>query len=220
MRKVSIDNLPTIDKIIEVLPSSIEDQDKQSLKSYLNNLDEKYQEKIASELYDIDIENLNRPTFFDNDKAEYLYNNYIRKEEKKVFTSFPTVKNVHNIDICPICEGVLSTKVTLEHIIPKGSKGDFRFAILPINLIKCCVECNTSKHQVKSDNKNNSEINPYAVDFRIEEYFKVDLVEKRGGISPRINFSFHQNCFDKRIENFIDIYNLEKTYNHRLNLEY
>lgn len=88
MRKVSIDNLPTIDKIIEVLPSSIEDQDKQSLKSYLNNLDEKYQEKIASELYDIDIENLNRPTFFDNDKAEYLYNNYIRKEEKKYLLHF------------------------------------------------------------------------------------------------------------------------------------
>lgn len=78
----------------------------------------------------------------------------------------------------------------MEHIIPKGSKGDFRFAILPINLIKCCVECNTSKHQVKSDNKNNSEINPYAVDFRIEEYFKVDLVEKEEGFLQELIFLF------------------------------
>lgn len=220
MRKVSIDNLPTIDKIIEVLPSSIEEPDKQILELYLNDLDKEYQEKINSRLYVIDIENLNQPAFFDYDKAKDLYTNYIRKEEKEVFISFPTVKNVNNTEICPICEGVLSTKVTLEHIIPKGSKGDFRFAILPINLIKCCVECNTPKHQVKSDNANNSEINPYAEDFRIEEYFEVVLVKERGGISPRINFSFSQSCFDKRIENFIDIYNLEKTYNHRLKLEY
>lgn len=217
MRKVSIDNLPTIDKIIEVLPSSIEEPDKQMLELYLNDLDEEYQEKIDSRLYDIDIEDLNRPAFFDYEKAKDLYTDYIRK---KVFISFPTVKNVNNTEICQICESVLSTKVTLEHIIPKGRKGDFRFAILPINLIKCCVECNTPKHQVKSDSENNSEINPYAEDFRIEEYFEVDLVEERGGISPRINFSFSQSCFDKRIENFIDVYNLEKTYNHRLKLEY
>ena len=220
MRKVSIDNLPTIDKIIEVLPSSIEEPDKQILELYLNDLNQEYQEKIDSRLYDINIENLNRPAFFDYDKAKYLYTNYIRKEEKEVFISFPTVKNVNNAEICPICEGVLSTKVTLEHIIPKGRKGDFRFAILPINLIKCCVECNTPKHQEKSSSPNNSEINPYAEDFRIEEYFEVDLVEECGGISPRINFSFSQSCFDERIKNFIDIYNLKNTYKHRLKLEY
>lgn len=84
MRKVSIDNLPTIDKIIEVLPSSIEDQDKQSLKSYLNNLDEKYQEKIASELYDIDIENLNRPTFLIMIKQN-IYTIIIFERKKKKY---------------------------------------------------------------------------------------------------------------------------------------
>ena len=211
MRKVSIDNLPTIDKIIEVLPSSIEDQDKQSLKSYLNNLDEKYQEKIVSELYDIDIENLNRPTFFDYDKAEYLYNNYIRKEEKKVFTSFPTVKNVHNIDICPICEGVLSTKVTLEHIIPKGSKGDFRFAILPINLIKCCSECNTNSHSKKSTCLENSEIHPYEESFNIDEYLKIEFIEENMNFIPKVKFEFKDNDFDKRVKTFVKNYNLEKT---------
>lgn len=220
MRKVSIDNLPTIEKIIGALPNTIEEQDKQSLESYLHDLNGIYREKINSRLYDIDIENLNRPDFFDSDKAIYLYKIYIRNEEKEIFNSFPTVKNINNINICPICEGVLSTKVTLEHIIPKGSNGDFRFAILPINLIKCCVECNTPKHQVKSNSENNSEINPYAEDFRVEEYFEVDLVEESGGISPRINFSFSQSCFDKRIKNFINIYNLKKTYNHRLKLEY
>lgn len=202
------------------MPNTIEEQDKQSLESYLHDLNGIYREKIDSRLYDIDIENLNRPDFFDSDKAIYLYNNYIRDEKKEIFYSFPTVKNINSTEICPICEGVLSTKVTLEHIIPKGIRGDFRFAILPINLIKCCVECNTSKHQKKSDSRNNSEINPYAEDFRVEQYFDVDLVEVSDGISPRINFSFSQSCLNKRIENFIKIYNLKKTYNHRLKLEY
>ena len=85
MRKVSIDNLPTIDKIIEVLPSTIEEPDKQILELYLNDLDKEYHEKINSRLYVIDIENLNQPAFFDYDKAKDLYTNYIRKEEKEVF---------------------------------------------------------------------------------------------------------------------------------------
>ena len=64
MRKVSIDNLPTIEKIIGALPNTIEEQDKQSLESYLHDLNGIYREKINSRLYDIDIENLNRPDFF------------------------------------------------------------------------------------------------------------------------------------------------------------
>lgn len=220
MRKVSIDNLPTIEKIIEILPKSITEDQKTSLRLYLNELNEKYREKIHSKLYEIKIDNLKRPDFFNRDKAKYLYKKYLRKEEKGVFSTFPTVKNINNADICPICEGVLSTRVTLEHIIPKGEKGDFRFAILPINLIKCCEECNTEKHKIKSNKEDESEINPYAEDFRIEEYFEVDLVEENSVISPRINFSFSQSCLDKRINNFIKIYNIKNIYNHRLKLEY
>lgn len=220
MRKVNIDNLPTVDKIIGSLPKGITENDKGRLRLYLNALNEKYQEKIHSKLHEINIDNLERPDFFDSKKAIYLYKRYIRNEEKEIFNSFPTIKNINNINICPICEGVLSTKVTLEHIIPKGDKGDFRFAILPINLIKCCAECNTSKHNKKSNNKNNSEINPYAEDFRIEKYFEVELKKESDVISPRINFSFSQSCLDKRIKNFINIYNIERTYNHRLKLEY
>ena len=219
MRKVSTVGLPSVERIVDSLPRTIKN-DKPKLKLYLEELDKKYKEKICEKLYEIDIKDLDKPIIFNPDNVTNWYNNYIRKEDNEVFVDFPTIKNVNSAGICPICEGVFSTKVTLEHIIPKGKHGDYRFAILPINLIKCCEECNTSKHQKKSDNKDNSEINPYEEDFRIEDYLEVYLEEKNGVIIPSVKFSFSQTCFDKRIKNFIDIYNIEKTYNHRVKLEY
>lgn len=142
---------------------------------------------------------------------------------KKCFTSFSTITNCYGNDICPMCEGVFSTKVTLEHIIPKGTDGRYHFAILPLNLVKCCGECNTSKHQKHSTSLENSEINPYFEEFNVTQYIQFEFDE-----NPAINawgpivklVEGKDEVIDKRRKNFIDIYNLVPTYQHRINIEY
>ena len=155
------------------------------------------------------------------------YDSHIRKESKGLFQKFPVVKNSNNQAICPICEGVFSTKVTLEHIIPKNEEetdgekcGEPRLAILPINLVKCCGECNTSKHSKRFRIKEKSEIHPYFEEFDIEDYFEVNFNDTDEIFQPNIKFYYQDNSMDKRIQNFINNYNIEKTYNHRIKLEF
>ena len=155
------------------------------------------------------------------------YGTYVRPSSKGLFQKFAVVKNTYNQAICPICEGVFSTKVTLEHIMPKSEKeendqklGEPRLAILPINLVKCCGECNTSKHSKRSVTKEESEINPYFEEFDIEDYIEVNFNDTDEIFQPNIKFYYQDNPMDKRIQNFITNYNIEKTYNHRIKLEF
>ena len=155
------------------------------------------------------------------------YGTYVRPSSKGLFQKFAVVKNTYNQAICPICEGVFSTKVTLEHIMPKSEKeendqklGEPRLAILPINLVKCCGECNTSKHSERSRIEEKSEINPYFEDFDIEDYFDIKFVDTNEGFWPEVEFIYKDNSDDKRIHNFVDNYNIKKTYNHRVKLEF
>ena len=222
MKRVSREGIPEIEEIIDGISNiseyDIEDVDK--FKDYLKSLEKEYLEKIKGKLHTLKPE-IETPKFFTVEVAGKLYKNYISKKEKKIFWMFPTIKNHNNHEICPFCEGVFPSNITLEHIIPKNeSKGDFRFAILPINLIKCCNECNTSSHSKKSTCSENSEIHPYAESFNIDEYLKIEFIEENMNFIPKVKFEFKNNVFDKRIETFVKNYNLEKTYNHRIRLEY
>ena len=207
--------------MIIVLPDTV---DRDELRSFLIELDKEYERKAsAHELHELDVDIIQpqceiSPTWYDS---------HIRKESKGLFQKFPVVKNSNNQAICPICEGVFSTKVTLEHIIPKSGKekngqklGEPRLAILPINLVKCCGECNTSKHSKRSVTKEESEINPYFEEFDIENYIEVNFNDTDEIFQPNIKFYYQDNPMDKRIQNFITNYNIEKTYNHRIKLEF
>ena len=207
--------------MIIVLPDTV---DRDELRSFLIELDKEYERKASEhELHELDVDIIQSqceisPTWYDS---------HIRKESKGLFQKFPVVKNSNNQAICPICEGVFSTKVTLEHIIPKSGKekngqklGEPRLAILTINLVKCCGECNTSKHSERSRIKEKSEINPYFEDFDIEDYFDIKFVDTNEGFWPEVEFIYKDNSDDKRIHNFIDNYNIKKTYNHRVRLEF
>ncbi|WP_231082559.1 HNH endonuclease signature motif containing protein [Streptococcus oralis] len=207
--------------MIKVLPKN---SDKEALRSFLTELDREYENKASSgSLYELNV-NLIRSQC---EIQLSWYDSYIRKESKGLFLKFPVVENSNNQAICPICEGVFSTKVTLEHIIPKSGKekngqklGEPRLAILPINLVKCCGECNTSKHSERSRIKEKSEIHPYFEEFDIEDYFEVIFDDSDNRFFPRVNFSYENNLYHKRIKNFIDNYSIEKTYNHRVKLEF
>lgn len=222
MKKVSQKGIPEIEEIIDGISNiseyDIEDVDK--FKDYLKSLEKEYLEKIKENLHTLDPK-IETPEFFTIKVADGWYNDYIRSEKRKFFGMFPTIKNHNSHEICPFCEGVFPSKITLEHIIPKNkTNGDFRFAILPINLIKCCNECNTNSHSKKSTCPENSEIHPYAESFNIDEYLKIEFIEENMNFIPKVKFEFKNNVFDKRVETFVKNYNLEKTYNHRIRLEY
>lgn len=194
------------------------------LRSFLTKLDREYEKKASSRsLHELDVDLIQSQCEIDSK----WYGTYVRPLSKGLFQKFPVVKNTYNQAICPICEGVFSTKVTLEHIIPKSEKeedgkklGEPRLAILPINLVKCCGECNTSKHSKRSFIEEESEINPYFEEFAIEKYFEVNFNDTNEVFQPSIVFHYKDNTMDKRIQNFINNYNIEKTYNHRIKLEF
>ena len=206
--------------MIAVLPNTVDKE----LRNFLIKLDKEYESKAnIHKLHELDVDMI-------QPQCKILpswYSNHIREESKGLFQKFPVVKNSNNQAICPICEGVFSTKVTLEHIIPKSEKekdgkklGEPRLAILPINLVKCCEECNTSKHSEKSLKEEESEIHPYFEEFDIEDYFDIKFVDTNEGFWPEVEFNYKDNSNGKRIHNFIDNYNIEKTYTHRVKLEF
>ena len=206
--------------MIAVLPNTVDKE----LRNFLIELDKEYESKAnIHKLHELDVDMI-------QPQCKILpswYRNHIREESKGLFQKFPVVKNSNNQAICPICEGVFSTKVTLEHIIPKSEKekdgkklGEPRLAILPINLVKCCEECNTSKHSEKSLKEEESEIHPYFEEFDIEDYFDIKFVDTNEGFWPEVEFNYKDNSNGKRIHNFIDNYNIKKTYTHRVKLEF
>lgn len=200
--------------MIAVLPNNV---DRDGLRSFLIELDKEYEIKASiGSLYELDVDLIQSQCEIDSK----WYGTYVRPSSKLLFQKFAVVKNTYNQAICPICECVFSTNVTLEHIMPKGGEGEPRLAILPINLVKCCRECNTSKHSERSRIKEKSEIHPYFEEFDIEDYIEVNFNDTDETFQPNITFHYQDNPMDKRIQNFINNYNIEKTYNHRIKLEF
>lgn len=219
MKKVSMDGLPTTEAVVEEL--NLECDNKKKMKDYLGLLHEEYSSKIGDRLYAISLDNINQPDFFDIKKAHRWYGYYVRNPKKKLFSQFPEVTNLEERPICPFCEGALSTKVTLEHVTPKNEGlGEYRLSILPINLIKCCPECNTNKHCRKSKNKEESEINLYFESYPIEKFIEVNFNNSEYKLVPEIHFNYNESVTDKRVKNFINNYNIQESYNFRLQMEF
>ncbi|MEZ7559236.1 HNH endonuclease [Streptococcus sp. 27098_8_66] len=210
-------------EIVNNLPKTVTEDDKEKLTTYLEKIDQKYKKKARGRLFELDIDSISKPDCLTVENSHYWYSQYVRDGKNGLFSSFPEVKNINDVAICPICEEVFSTKITLEHIIPKNeTNGDFRFSILPINLIKCCYECNTNDHSKKSDCVEESEINPYFESFSIDKYIEIEFKHISNNYIPTVrfkNFSDTDN-FDKRIKHFIKIYNIERLYNRKLKLAY
>jgi len=220
MRRVN-SKIPDIQDVVNVIPC---DQDeKNKLKEYLVKIDEEYKKNIVKNLYRLDLDKFREEGSepFDAERLKQWYKNHVRQ---KLINSFPEVKNNNKIAICPFCEAVFNTQITLEHIIPKGNNGDYRVCILPINLIKCCKECNTSNHSKKSMCKEESEINLYEESFEIEKYIQVSFDSKKGRLKPEIKFAINDmqlmEVEKKRIQKFVENYKLEMSYSHRTQIEF
>lgn len=221
MKLVDKKELPSIDDIIAEIPT-IKDGTRETqnlFRCYLTELENQYKKNINKNLYDLNPHNAT-PIFYNPKKAIGWYSNYVRGKIE-IFKKFPTVKNNDNQKICPFCETVFPSNITLEHVIPKNENGgDYRFAILPINLIKCCRECNTNTHSKKSISEEHSEIHPYEEHFEIDKYLEIEFKTENNRFLPQVKFKFEETIFDKRVEKFIENHKLENTYNHRIRLEY
>ena len=163
-----------------------------------------------------------------------LYKDKIRN---KLFDSFPEVYNIYSNAICPFCEGVFGTRITLEHVIPKSECSSL--AIVPCNLVRACGECNTSTHSKRNycdQSKRivapqNSEINLYFESVKISKYLDIVFREEDGKKwrwFPEVIFDKNDsntrnsegNLEKERVKTFVENYNLLKTYTHRVQLEY
>lgn len=218
MRTVNC-NIPDIQDVVDAIPCEQVEKDK--LKEYLVQIDEEYKKRIVKNLYRIDLDQFREEGRepFDAERLKQWYKDHVRK---KLIDSFPEVKNNNKIAICPFCEAIFNTQITLEHIIPKGKKGDYRLCILPINLIKCCKECNTSTHSKKSKCKEESEINLYEESFEIAKYIQVSLNGEEGLLKPEVKFTINDMRLieKKRIQKFVENYKLEMSYSHRIQIEF
>ena len=221
MKLVDKRELPSIDDIIAEIPliKKGTPETKDLFSRYLEDLKYQYEENINMNLYDLNPHNAT-PIFYNPKKAIEWYSKHVRGKIE-IFKKFPTVKNNDDQKICPFCETVFPSNITLEHVIPKNENGgDYRFAILPINLIKCCRECNTNTHSKKSISKEHSEIHPYEEHFEIDKYLEIEFKTENNRFLPQVKFKFEETIFDKRVEKFIENYKIENTYNHRIELVY
>lgn len=153
----------------------------------------------------------------DNTLKKTIYNDL----RKKLFNQFIIPKNYYGNDICPLCEGVMNSIPTLEHIIPKSSEP--YLAIVPSNLIPACRECNTSSHWKRETEL--SEIHLYFEEYCIEKLFgikfKIENRNSRWLVPELIITNKNESGIDdldfSRIKRFIEVYKLEQTYNYRIN---
>ncbi len=78
--------------------------------------------------------------------------------------------------LCPFC-GISSVR-TLEHYLPKAQYPDL--AVVPVNLIPCCRDCNTEKLDAKIDGIEDQNIHPYFDDFTQEQWLFADIIDLYG----------------------------------------
>lgn len=86
-----------------------------------------------------------------------LYKQGLLRKNSKARKIYEKIRVSSPFRICPFC---LHRNVkTLDHYLPKESFG--AFAVLPLNLIPCCRDCNTEKLTFKPDNQSESLLHPY-----------------------------------------------------------
>lgn len=81
--------------------------------------------------------------------------------------------------MCPFC-GISPTR-TLEHYLPKAHYPDL--SVVPLNLIPCCRDCNTEKHDAKTETIDKQNIHPYFDDFTQEQWLFADIIYDGGPVA-------------------------------------
>jgi 5-methylcytosine-specific restriction endonuclease McrA len=59
--------------------------------------------------------------------------------------------------VCPFCSQRIAS--TIDHVLPKATYPNF--AVVPINLVPCCKDCNTGKHEFIPSSSSEEHLHPY-----------------------------------------------------------
>ncbi|MCF6285092.1 MAG: HNH endonuclease [Candidatus Hydrogenedentes bacterium] len=121
-------------------------------------------------------------------KAEDKVNgNVTKKEMGKVYTDrmakvgspgrdvYDKIMSLSQHDVCPMC-GHRNVS-TLDHVLPKAHYPIF--SVMPLNLIPCCADCNTTKRDTILGAAETTFFHPYYDDMGDAEWLKAAVIEKK-----------------------------------------
>ncbi|MHA1630719.1 MAG: HNH endonuclease [Candidatus Heimdallarchaeota archaeon] len=180
MRKLPLPTISDIDTYLTCVAGVNKDELKERFKSCCNDIHKKaeeYSEKAKrAELFTI-------PPLITKDENYIVIGALTKKELMKLYSYYMVQKEparslydkilVSANDKCPFCGGI-GLPSTLDHYLPKANYP--QLAVLPINLIPCCKDCNTGKSNSLAKNAEAQALHPY---FEKNHFFEEKWISGR-----------------------------------------
>ena len=102
-----------------------------------------------------------------------LYTGTFRRKETRTRDIYNRIKAMPKLGICPLCgQRVVAT---LDHYLPQDSHPIF--AVMPVNLVASCRDCNTIKHTWQPSSANDQTLHPYFDNVDDETWLVADIEE-------------------------------------------
>lgn len=112
--------------------------------------------------------------YVDKNVMKEAYEDYLVKDNEGIGRDiYDELMLLADDGICPYC--LIGNVTTLDHYLPKANYIDY--AITPINLIPCCVDCNTNKSDEIYDIEEKLLINSYIEDITSINWLEAKVVE-------------------------------------------
>lgn len=111
-----------------------------------------------------------------------LYRNHMVAREGIARATYDRLLVLPRNGICPLCGA--RTVATLDHYLPKAT--DPAYAVSPINLVACCMDCNFLKGEHRPSGPSDQFIHPYFDDIEGHQWLHAVVLE---GAPPAVNFS-------------------------------
>lgn len=97
------------------------------------------------------------PPYLKSGDMQKLYSKGMLRKNSEARKYYERLRLSSPYRVCPFC---LHRSVrTLDHYLPKAEFG--AFAVLPLNLVPCCRDCNTDKDTFAAEDRASSIIHPY-----------------------------------------------------------
>jgi hypothetical protein len=110
-----------------------------------------------------------------------LYEYQMAKKGRPGRYAYDYIRSLAPMGLCPFC-GISSAR-TLDHVMAKSHYPDF--TVLPINLVPCCRDCNTEKHDEIFTSIDSQKLHPYFDNVTGEQWLFADV---RNFMGPVVSF--------------------------------
>lgn len=110
----------------------------------------------------------------DKNVMKEAYEDYLVKDSRGIGRNiYDKLMLLADDGICPYC--LIGNVATLDHYLPKAKY--INYAITPINLIPCCVDCNNKKSDEIYDSEEKLLINSYVEDITSINWLEAKVIE-------------------------------------------